>query len=530
MALGVAGCLGTIGGDEDPSQSDPVARQTTPAPGGMRRLTARQYRATIEAIFGAGAAAVADPPEDAQLHGLDVIGGAELAVGDKAVTQYETSARAIASVVHQQGLADLLPCTPSGPADEACFASFARALGRLVWRRPLDDQEVARLAGVGVASATHPDVNDFATGAGEIISALLQSPPFIYAVEIGVPQPSNPAKRWLDDYELVTRLSLFLLGRGPDAELLDAAEQRDLSDTAELEALARELVSRQGAEDALAIFFDELYRLRELAALGKDPDVYPAFNPQLAASMRLETLYLINDVVFARDADARELFTADYSYVDARLASLYGMSPVDGFTKVSLPDGRAGLLGHASWLTRMSHPASTSPTRRGLFVRTALLCDVIPPPPPGVATELPPPSDGPQTKKQQLAAHQQDPQCASCHVLIDNVGLALEHYDGIGAYRDDDQGPHLDSDMHIDAPRSSACAAALRPRPAADPRSMQCLVQNLFRGSMGHRETAGEQASIDAVEEAFAASGYRIRELLVALAVSPAFRMVGDPK
>jgi hypothetical protein len=464
-----------------------------------------------------------------------VIGARELALPDKGVAEYEASARSIAAVVSADDvlLGQLLPCSPTAPGDEACFRAFAARLGRLAWRRTLSDAEIDLLTGVGMFAATHADVNDFRGGVREIISALLQSPNFVYLIEIGTPEPSDPKKRWLNDDELATRMSFFLLGETPDAATLDHADSHDLRDVDALRALAKDMVARPRARDAFADFYDELFRLRELEGLGKDQQLFPTWSPALAASMRLETLYFIHEIVWSRDADARELFTADYTFVDQTLADHYGMpAPAMGFALLPLApmQARAGIVGHGSWLTRLSHPATTSPTRRGLFVRTALLCDEIPPPPPGVATELADDDGTPKTKKEKLAQHQQDPQCASCHVAIDNIGLALEHYDAIGRYRDDDGGMPIDSAMNADDLGTFASASELGQRLADDPRAMTCIVRSLFRGSMGHLETPGESASIEALEAAFEDGAFRVQDLLIELVSSPAFRLVADPK
>lgn len=526
--IGVAACTGLIGGDGVPAE-DAVTLQTTPAPGGLRRLTAPQYVASVRALLGEQAAAAAMPPDDAELHGFDVIAAAQLALPASAVEQYEVSARAIADAVIAAGIRPA--CAPTTPNDRACMRSMVESLGFQAWRRPLTDDELDLVTDAAIAGATHPDVQSFDVGVGQAIATLLQSPHFLYIVELG---EGDGDRRWLTDYELVTRMSFFLLGATPDVPILEHARDHDLSDVEAVRELARDMLQDDRARGALERFFAARYRLEDLHDVSKNDELYPAFDGALATSMREETLRLIDDVVFERDADAREIFTADYTFVDARLAGLYGMTspPTAGFSRVALPptQKRSGVVGHASWLTRLSHPATTSPTRRGLFVRRAFLCDDVPPPPPGVETQLTPDDTVPKTKKEQLAAHQEDPVCATCHTLIDPIGLALESYDAIGAYREVDAGEPIDSASYVDDLGELSSASELGAILADDPRAMECFVLQLFRGAMGHLETDGERASIDALVAAFDASGNRIQDLVIEIVASPAFRMVGAPK
>jgi hypothetical protein len=238
-------------------------------------------------------------------------------------------------------------------------------------------------------------------------------------------------------------------------------------------------------------------------------------------------------VVWNRDADARELFSADYTFVDQDLAALYGVGgPAGaGFAKVNLPaeQKRAGILGQASFLSHGAHDKETSPTRRGNFVREAILCDPVPPPPPSVTPVLPTGGE-PMTVKQKLQQHMQDPTCKNCHGLMDPVGFALENFDAIGQYRTTDQGLPIDTVAQVDDLGMFTSAAELATLLAQDKRTSNCVVEKLYRQSMGHLETAGEQPAIDDLRKAFAGKGHSIRSLLVELSASPAFRLVGDPK
>lgn len=538
-ALLSVGLLAACGGAaetrefEDPhpiAEEEPIA----PAPGGLRRLRAAQYVNSIRTIFGDVAASAAMPPNDASLHGFDSIGAAELALPQTAVEEYETSARRVAdAVISDAATRDhVLPCEPSGPSDDACHQAFVESIGRLAWRRPLTLDEVAPL--VDVATAAAAEYESFEIGLTYALSCILQSPYFLYIVEIGEPDPDDPTRRRLTDQELASRMSFFLLDKTPDAALLDKVAAGALATSDDVKAAAREMLSKPEARETLATFYSELFHLRDLDGLAKSADIFPLFSPALAQAMKEETLRLIDDIVWTRSADAREIYVADYAFINSDLAALYGVpSPISGFQKVTLPSDqkRAGLLGSASFLARFAHPAKTSPTKRGLFVNTALLCYEIPPPPPGVNTTLPEDDPSvPKTARMKLEVHMKDDACSSCHRAMDPIGFALENYDGIGAFRATDQGLAIDPASSIDGLGSFASARDLGQTLRDDPRSPSCMVKNLFRNSMGHLETRGELAAILKLEEAFASSGYNLQELMVAIVASPAFQLVGEPK
>lgn len=531
----VAGVGGGGGGTTTGSggSGGAAAAPLKPAAGGARRLIGRQYIGSIRTLLGDNASKAATPPSDPQLNGFETIGASILATPASSVETYETSALAVASAVVSDPavLAKILPCTPSGPKDYTCLWQFVQSFGRLAWRRPLTDDEITRVTATGIKAAQA--YNSFEAGLGTAITALLQSPYFLYIIEVGAPDKTDPAVRRLTGLELATRMSFFLLSSTPDAKLLDDAEKGALDDDAGVRAVATAMLQRPEAKTTLAAFYSEVYHLRELTTATKDPGLFPQFDAGLKLSMQNETLLLINDVVWTRDADARELFSADYTFVDKDLADLYGYTgPVgSGFARVNLPaeQKRAGILGQASFLTRGAHDKETSPTRRGNFVREAILCDPVPPPPPSVTPVLPE-TGTPMTVKQKLQQHMSDPSCKNCHGLMDPVGFALENFDPIGQYRTTDQGFPIDTAAEVDDLGTFSSAPELAALLTKDKRTSYCMVEKLYRQSMGHLETEGEQPAVDDLREAFAAKNHSIRSLLVELCATPAFRLVGDPK
>ncbi|MEP7123651.1 MAG: DUF1588 domain-containing protein, partial [Byssovorax sp.] len=251
-----------------------------------------------------------------------------------------------------------------------------------------------------------------------------------------------------------------------------------------------------------------------------------------AQAMREETLHLIDDIVWDRNGDYRDVLDAGYTFVNADLASLYGLPAPSGdgseFLKVQLPDEqkRGGLLGQASFLSLFSHTALSSPTLRGKFVRERLLCEAIPAPPPNVNTVLPTDPNA-KTAREKLSVHQTAPGCKSCHQAMDLIGFGLENYDGIGAYRTTENGEVIDPQTTAEGIGAFDGAKGLGTLLRDEPRVTSCMVRNIFRGATGHIDTTGESAALIALDQSFADSGYHLQDLLVELVASDAFRLVG---
>jgi PAS domain-containing protein len=524
--LAMPACTGILG--DAPDGTDPGADQALPSPT-LRRLIARQYKNAVRDMLGDEAAVAAAPPPDIALNGFETIGAAQLAVGDQAVAQYESSARGIAAAAMQNSarIEELVGCAPSGAADSACHRELIARFGRLAFRRPLIEEEIAAYSVVALEAAQ--EFNDFYAGVEYAIAAILQSPFFLYQVELGAPDAANPSKRALTGFEVATRISFFLTDSTPSDELLDAAEAGSLATAEGVREAARGLLEQPEARAALRGFYEEFLRLRELDGLVKDANTFPQFSASLAQAMKEETLSLIQDVVWERDADYREILDADYTFVNPELAAFYGYpEPAEpGFSKVELDPAqkRGGFFGHAGFLALFAHATSTSPTLRGKFVRERMLCQSIPAPPNNVVTEFPPGAEA-QTARDRLKAHQEVPSCAGCHVPMDSIGFGLENFDGVGLFRTTENGADIDAKSEIDGiPFDGAreLGTALR----SSENVPLCVTRNIFRHATGHVETAGEAEAIAALGKAFEASGYRLKELLVEMAASEAFRSVG---
>lgn len=537
LLLALTGCFGSSEGkifvDHLPGGGDELGGTEqlppfTPAPAPLRRLLGWQYRNVIADLLGPAAAAAVTAPADTAVNGFQAIGAAQLAVSSSAVDRYESSALLAtdAWIASPAQRASVVGCTPAAPVDVECLGSFVERFGKRALRRPLTPAERDAWMAIGTQGAEV--FNDFYEGARFVIAGLLQSPDFLYLVEVGAPDPEDPRRWKLTGYELATRLSFALTGSTPSDELLAAAERGELDTADGVRAAARRLLDQPQARVALQRFFDELLVLDELDTVQKDAATFPLFSPSLALSMREETRLFLRHLVFDEPGDFRDAVSADYTFVNAELAGLYELPVLaaSGFWRapLSVMTRRGGLLGQASFLALRAHPTSSSPTLRGKFVRERLLCEPIPAPPPSVDTNLPPPTDA-TTLRDRLMAHRLNPTCAGCHIPMDDVGLGLENFDGIGQFRRYESGVPIDAtgkleELHFEGTRD--LGALLR----QDPRFTRCLARNLFRAAVGHLETEGEAGPLRAVDQAFAASSYRLKEALVEIAASDAFRYV----
>lgn len=523
--LAGAACGTTETPPELPPSAAPATFAPTQAP--LRRLRVAQYQNAVATMFSVEAGLAAAPPADPELNGYTSIAAAQLALNDDLVQDYQRSAVAVAAAAmgDHARIAELLDCNPSGANDAACMTSFVQRTGRLAFRRPLTENEVDDYLDVGLFAAR--EASDFYAGVEFVIVALLQSPNFLFMVEVGEPMADAPTRRRLTSYETAARMAFFLTDGPPDEALLDAAEAGELDTPEGRREAALTLLDRPDARRAMRTFFTEYLVLDDLELEPKDPNLFPAWSPALARSMREETLRLLDDIIWTRDADIREMYTANYTFVDAPLAeTIYGVPAPngDGWGRIEVPEdqGRSGIIAHPSVLTRQANPESTSATHRGLFILERFLCRTMPPPPQGEVPELPPSSTAP-TLRERVAVHLEEPACAGCHAISDPLGLSLENYDPIGVYRDEEQGSVIDASADHIITGEFVGAQGLGTALAGLTDSTLCLVRNLYRHGTGHVETEGELPLLEMLRDRMAEDGYSLRGFLVSLVSNDAF-------
>ncbi len=493
----------------------------------LKRLTRAQYHNAVIDLVGEGIAVPIALEPDLPSDGFLVIGGAKSSISALGVERYESAAYDIAEQAMDKHRDALVPCTPAGVADEACAEAFVTSFGRRAFRRPLGDDEVLRYVDVALEAANK--LGDFHDGLAFALAGMLMSPHFLFRVELG---EADGGRLRYTDYEMATRLSFFLWNTTPDDELLDAAAAGELTDDAGLARQVERMLASDKAREGVRNFFFERFELYKLDDLVKDTTIFPSMSAELGPSAREETLRTVEDLVFDRDADYRQLFTSRRTFVDRRLASLYAVPApdLDAFAPISLPaDGpRAGLLGQASVLALHAHSTSTSATLRGKFMRVVLLCTDIPPPPADVDTSLPEADQSYPTLRDRIQQHMSDPVCATCHQALDPIGLGLEQFDGLGQYRLKENGETIDPSGALDG-ATFADAVALGRAIAEHPRVAGCLTEQLYHYAVTGAAGDGEEALLAQLEEQFAHEGYRIKPLLAYIAMSDGFRYGSVP-
>jgi hypothetical protein len=490
-----------------------------PAPSTLRRLTTAEYESSLRDLFGEIVLPTSLEP-DLDVAGSYSVGAGQAAMSPLGVERYEDAAYLVA----EQVVADpaVVPCAPAEPVDSACAEQVLRPLGRRLWRRSLSEEEIAGL--LELAATAGSTLGAFDQGLVYAISALLQSPHFLYRVELG----SDGA---FSGPELASRLSFLLWSGPPDDELLDLAEQGLLSDPEVRRAQAERMLADPRARRGLRVFFDDMLGLEGLDGLPKDPALFVHWSGEVATSAREETLALVEHLAFEEQGDFRDWLTTRTTFLDRSLAALYSVpAPTrEGFAQTELPaeSQRRGLLGQASFLALQSHSVSTSVTRRGLFVRTALLCQPIPPPPSDVDTSIPAVSADAPTMRERVAIHLEDPACASCHQVTDPIGLAFEPFDGIGRYRTSEDGHPIDPSGELDGEAfddADELVGLLREHPDFP----ACLGATLLQHSQGHPLSVAEAELAQWHVEGFAEGGYRLLDLLVDIVSAESFARTGE--
>lgn len=410
------------------------------------------------------------------------------------------------------------PNVTARTAAEKVLTTFARR----AYRRPVKSEEVARLM----------KLFDLATKEGETfhnalklpMKAVLVSPHFLYRIE---EDPKNPADvRTISDHELATRLSYFLWSTMPDDELFAVVEKGDLRKPGVLEAQVRRMLKDPKAKALAENFAGQWLELRKLKALAPDKGFYPAFDEPLKAAMVREA-ELFFEFVVQNDRPVTDFLDADYTFVNERLAKHYGITGVVGsdFKKVKLPDARrGGVVTMASTLTVTSNPTRTSPVKRGKWILENVLGTPPPPPAPDVP-ELPPTGQLKGTLRQQMEQHRADPKCAICHNKLDPLGFGLENFDGIGAWRTQDNKKDIDPSGELPGGVKFSGPAELRKvlLGKAD-QFRSCFAEKLLTFGLGRGLEYYDKCALDDIVKASKADGDKFSAWVLAVVKSDPFQ------
>ena len=428
----------------------------------------------------------------------------------------------------------IFTCRPTDPSEEtACATEIISRLGRRAFRRPLVDEDITALMAFYRTGAAE---GGFEAGIGTALEAILASPHFVFRFEEPPASTRADGGYRIRDIDLAARLSFFLWGTSPDEELMDVAVEGRLSDRAALDAQVTRMLADPRAEALGTRFAAQWLRLQDLEKINPDVRLQPDFHQQLRQSMLRETELFFYNLV-REDRSVFDLYSADYTFVDERLARHYGIPDVAGdhFRRVSYPDDRRrGLFGHGSVLTLTSHAGRTSPVLRGKWVMEVLLGTPPPPPPPGVPDleETEESAEGRMlTTRERMAMHAANPVCNACHQFMDPIGLALDNFGVSGKWRIRENGMPLDTrgtfydTTPVSSPAELQQALLKRPEPL-----IRTFTANLMAYALGRRVEYYDQPRIRAIVREAEQQDYRISAFIRGVIESDAFQMSGpDP-
>lgn len=510
--------------------SDCQGKPVTPGRTPLRRLTAVEYDNTVRDLLGdtTGPGIDFPPPSvgsgfandaDAyQTQQVDVQGW--LNASETLAAQYRAAGKL------------QLPCASDA---QSCATTFIKTMGKKLFRRPVTEAEVTSYLTRFTTGSS--DGGTFAEGLEWVLGRMLQSPHFLYRVELESSGKPAGTVVPLGGYAMATRLSYFLWSSAPDDLLMAAADTGQL-DTAEgVATQVKRMMASPAFADTLSSFHAQWVQWEGVLGAEKLATTTPPFDATLQSAMIRESQLFVKSV-FETGGTFTDLLTASYTFVNPDLATFYGV-PYPGkagstdFVKTEVPH-RAGLLTQPSITAALAHPNQTAPVKRGQMIRARLLCFDPPPPPMGLKIDVPEVKPG-ETTRQRFEAHRDTEPCKSCHVYLDPLGLPLENFDELGRYRTTDQGLAIDASGGLTRVASKGNvvdpslapvngAAELGAQLASLPEAQQCLIQNWFRFAAGHQEENADACAVYALIDRFKTSGQRLDDLVVGLATSDGFR------
>ncbi|HWA70972.1 MAG TPA: DUF1592 domain-containing protein [Polyangiaceae bacterium] len=504
------------------------APDVVPTP--LRRLTRFEYANTVKALLNVDPAPASDLPADEASDGFSNNAGV-LTVSSLHAEKYVLVSEALAKAA-VANLTALTGCDAAAKGEDACQQAFARSFGRRAFRRPTTAQDEQMFKAAYDAGRSG---GSYAEGIEVMIRAALQSPDFLYRLETTTPADASTKLVPLSQYELATRLSFMVWATGPDDALLDAASRGELATKAQVAAKVRSMLGDPKARVAITQFYSEWMGTSRLGITTKNTTLFPAFTAPLQDAMAKELPAFVEYVLWSGDHKLNTLLTSQNAFVSGPLAQLYGVTaPAGGGAvpqMVTLPaaQGRSGLLTQAGFLSVQAHPDQTSPVLRGKFVLSRLLCTPPPPPPPDVNV-TPPDTSKAATARERLAAHEAaGASCASCHQLMDPIGLAFENFDGLGQYRTTEGGKTIDVSGEFKGSSDPSLSGAFKGvremavKLAGSTQVRDCVATHWFRYASGRNEDNGDTCSLRTVRETFGSSDADLVELIVATTQADTF-------
>jgi Protein of unknown function (DUF1592)/Protein of unknown function (DUF1588)/Protein of unknown function (DUF1585)/Protein of unknown function (DUF1587)/Protein of unknown function (DUF1595)/Planctomycete cytochrome C len=424
----------------------------------------------------------------------------------------------------------ILICKPAAVAQElTCARTILATLARRAYRRPLSNTDIDTLMGFYRGGNA-----GFEQGLENAVQFILAHPEFVFRTE-SAPDDVRPGAMYrISDIELASRLSFFLWSNLPDEELLNLASQKRLRDPRVLADQVRRMLADPRSRELLRNFGGQWLGLRTLQSQTPEGTIYPDFDDNLRQAMRTESELFLESIL-REDRSIMEMLTADYTFVNERLALHYGIPNIYGpqFRRVILQndlDARRGLLGKGSVQLATSNSDRTSPVLRGKWVLENILGTHPPDPPPNVPALKPNPTVGAQTMRQRMEEHRANPACAGCHRMMDPIGFALENFDGTGAWRTRETGQTIDSSGQlVDGTPIDSVASLRQGLLRYSPQFARTVTEKLLTYALGRGVEYDDMPVVRSIVRESAKSDYRFSAVVLEIVRSNAFQMNRKP-
>ncbi|WP_437987367.1 DUF1592 domain-containing protein [Sorangium sp. So ce117] len=497
----------------------------------QRRLTRFEYNNTVRDLLGTSLTPADQFPPDEIAGGFNN-NATVLTVSALHAEKYLLAAEALATEAVAGDLSKLVPCDPAAvegqvAQEEACARQFVQDFGRRAYRRPLETSDVDRLMRAYAAGRTD---GSFREGIEVVLRAALQSPKFLFRLELRHDVDASSSRVRLDPYEMASRLSYLVWASGPDDELLDAAEAGLLDTREQLAERTRQMLEHPRARRAITEFYKQWLNLGKLETIVKEESQFPGYDDELVAGIRAETPAFVEHVLWSGDHKLSSLLTLPVGFATESVAELYGVTVPPGSTTPQLvelpPDQRSGVLTQPAFLAVHAHPDQTSPVLRGKAIRSKFMCQ-DPPPPPDDVDLTPPTGEEGVTARERFNQHASNARCAGCHQLMDPIGFAFENFDAVGAYRTEEGGQVIDVSGEMvlsdDMDGPFVGVRQLAEKLAGSEQVRECLATQWFRYTAGRFENIDDECSLDGLRAGFHGSEGDLVELIVATTQTDAF-------
>jgi hypothetical protein len=510
----------------------------------LARLSTTQYLNIVQDVLGVTATDATSFPVDPSSGGFNNNRNV-LMPTDVLVLDWNRSAEDIATAIATTPatIQAVAPC--SAGQTQQCFNTFVHTVGAKLYRRPLSSAQETALQGAWTAAGPlYTSGTQYEKAVRMAVEAMLQSPSFLYRAELSDALDSEGGIP-LDGYEVAERLSFALWNSSPDDQLTAAAANGSLGTADGVHTQAARMLLDQKARTMMRDFYYQWLLLSAESNLSRAASLYPNFNSAMGADLQEETQRFLEDLTFDSGGTFQDIWTANHTFIDGPLASLYGISGITGttFQRVDLdPTHRAGLLTQPGFLATQAYADIDSPIHRGAYILKRLMCAQFSPPG-GINVVLPPVSATLKTTRERVAEHTSAPSCQMCHGVINPIGYSFEHYDAVGQYRDVDNGEMVDSSgamptkvavdaLTFDVTRATslgstpvADAIGLSQQMAQHESAQKCFTAMWLRYLYSRLDFAEDACEIDAEQAKIAAGGYSLTDVIADLTAARAFRV-----